>query len=173
MIGAGATEGVSTCYLSLGANLGRREQTIRLALEEMANTDGVELAGVSSFYETAPWGFEAEQTFLNQAVVVDTDQEAHEVLRHALEIEHDLGRVRHEGQVGYASRPIDIDLIFYDRAVLDTPDLQLPHPRMQLRRFVLQPLAEIIPDFLHPKFHKTVAQLLSECSDEGLVELFL
>ena len=57
--------------------------------------------------------------------------------------------------------------------LLDTPDLQLPHPRMQLRRFVLQPLAEIIPDFLHPKFHKTVAQLLSECSDEGRVELFL
>ena len=158
--------------LLLGGNEGDRVQTMLRAITEVARRIGT-VASISGIYETAPWGFEAEQTFLNQAVVVDTDQEAYEVLRHALEIERDLGRVRHEGQVGYASRPIDIDLIFYDRAVLDTPDLQLPHPRMQLRRFVLQPLAEIIPDFLHPKFHKTVAQLLSECSDEGRVELFL
>ena len=162
----------NSVVLLLGGNQGDRVQTLMRAVVEIAHRIGT-VSQISMIYETAPWGFDAEQTFLNQALVVDTDLTAHEVLRRALEIESDLGRVRPSGQSGYASRPIDIDLIFYNNVVIDTPELQLPHPRMQLRRFVLEPLAQIIPNFLHPKLQKNMLQLLEECTDEGLVKSYL
>ena len=107
---------------------------------------------------------------MNQALLVETTLSPWQVLRTALAIEKDLGRVRPDFSIfnfqfsikKYHSRPIDIDLIFYDDLVVDTPELTLPHPRMHLRRFVLEPLTEIIPTYRHPVTGKTVKQLLYE-----------
>lgn len=137
-------------------------------------------------FGTETGGREPEK-FLNLALLVETPLAPHKVLREALAIEHTLGRRRiadsreeqkicspcvgEEQETGgpsarqgriYHSRPIDIDIIFYDNAIIDTPDLTVPHPRMQLRRFVLEPLAEIMPDHVHPVLCKTVKQLLAD-----------
>ena len=174
----------NTVVLLIGGNQGDRVSLLMHAVMEIANRIGT-VSLVSSMYETEPWGFDAEQNFLNQAVVVDTDLNAFDVLRKALEIEKELGRVRPaecDATLSvlrtphlvkeYTSRPIDIDLIFFNSEIVDAPDLQLPHPRMHMRRFVLEPLAQIIPDFKHPKLRKTIRQLLEECTDKGDVRLY-
>ena len=161
----------NSVVLLLGSNVGERVPLLMRAVGEVASRIGT-VSCASSLYETEPWGFEAEQNFLNQAVVVDTNLEADEVLRIALDIEKELGRVRSQGAVGYASRTMDIDLIFYNSTMMDSPHLTLPHPRMQDRRFVLEPLVQIIPDFRHPKTGKTMRQLLEECTDLGAVKLY-
>ena len=167
--------------LLLGGNEGDRVQLIMNAIAEVATRVGT-VSMLSPLYETEPWGFDAEQPFLNMALVVDTDKTADEVLDTVMQIEADLGRQRpadttsddYDGSVQrhYSSRPIDIDLIFYNNSVVETPRLTLPHPRMHQRRFVLEPLAQIIPDYIHPKIHKTVHQLCEECDDKCHVELF-
>ena len=162
----------NSVVLLIGGNQGDRVAVLMRAIAEISRRIGT-VSLLSSLYETEPWGFEAEQNFLNQAVVVDTDMTAHEVLEEALRIEKELGRVRTEELAKtYSSRPIDIDLIFFNSEMVETTDLQLPHPRMHLRRFVLAPLDEIIPHFLHPKFRKTIRQLMEECEDEGEVKKY-
>lgn len=168
----------NTVVLLLGGNQGDRVALLMRAIVEVGRRIGT-VSLLSSMYETEPWGFEAEQNFVNQAVVVDTDMTAREVLVEALRIEKELGRVRKEDAAGthnsedetraYSSRPIDIDLIFFNSDTIDTSDLQLPHPRMHQRRFVLTPLAEIIPTYQHPKFRKSVTELLDECEDQGSI----
>ena len=162
----------NTVVLLLGGNQGDRVELLMRALSAIAKRIGT-VSQISPMFETAPWGFESDSKFLNQAVVVDTDLSADEVLGCALEIEKELGRCRSDmdGQ-RYSSRPMDIDLIFYNSAIVETPHLQLPHPRMHLRRFVLEPLSRILPDFIHPKLHKTIKQLLLECDDKGEVEIY-
>lgn len=164
----------NTVVLLIGGNQGDRQQLISAATDLIGERIG-EVSLTSPLYETEPWGFEAEQNFLNQALVVDTLLSAEEVLHTALYIEHQLGRRRpfiDPEHKHYLSRPMDIDLIFYNSLVCDTPELQLPHPRMHLRRFVLQPLADIIPNFRHPKLHKSIRQLLAECPDTQKVMQF-
>ena len=127
------------------------------------------VVAASRIYETEPWGeFEVKsyelrvESFLNRALLVETALTAHEVLHKALKIEAELGRVRKEGSKLYSSRPMDIDLIFYNDEVIETQELTIPHPRMHLRQFVLEPLAEIMSEYLHPMLHKTVKELLDE-----------
>ena len=104
--------------------------------------------------------------FLNQALVVVTALTAHEVLKEALAIEAELGRVRKSGRKVYSSRPMDIDLIFYNDEVIETADLIIPHPRMHLREFVLAPLEEVMPNYRHPLLGKSVKELLTQIEEE-------
>lgn len=156
-----------TTTLLIGGNQGDRHQLIAQATEQIRERIGSVVA-LSGVYETEPWGaFEDQpQSFLNRALLVETRLAPLEVLHEALIIEAALGRSRSSGNAGttklYHSRPMDIDLIFYDDMVMDTEELTLPHPRMHLRRFVLEPLAEIMPDYMHPVLHKTVKQMLYE-----------
>ena len=163
--------------LLIGGNQGDRRRLIEQATVLIQERIGT-VAALSSLYETAPWGeFETEngeqrpENFLNQALLVETTFTAHETLRKALAIEVELGRVRSNNSHlspltshlrKYHSRPMDIDLIFFNDEVIDTPDLTIPHPRMHLRRFVLEPLAEIMPDYRHPLLKKTVKEMLHE-----------
>ena len=123
----------------------------------------------SAVYQTAPWGVEEQPAFLNQALAVETELAPEEVLRHLLDIEHELGRVRYER---WGARDIDIDMLYYGNLVMDTARLTLPHPRLHERRFALVPLSEIAPHFVHPVLGVDNATLLTQCPDAGEVRLF-
>ncbi|KAA6441708.1 2-amino-4-hydroxy-6-hydroxymethyldihydropteridine diphosphokinase [Dyadobacter flavalbus] len=155
----------SGIFLLLGSNLGDRLHTLAMAREMISEKVG-KISIQSAVYETAPWGVTDQPAFLNQVIVVESGQEPEEILRNILDIEHELGRVRYER---WGARVIDIDLLYYNDLILDSARLTVPHPRLQDRRFTLIPLTEIAPDFINPLLHKTSFQLLSECSDEGIV----
>lgn len=145
--------------LGVGANLGNRAGTLAQAVRELAGA-GTVLA-VSNFIETAPVGGpEGQGRFLNGAVVVDTVLTAHQLLGYCLELELRLGRDRGPDAVRWGPRRIDIDLLLYGNEMIeDVPSLIVPHPRMTERGFVLQPLAEIAPDWVHPACGMTIGTL--------------
>lgn len=152
----------ATAYLLLGTNLGNREQYLTEALDALGDLAG-ELSLVSSRYETEPWGTEGQAAYLNQAVALRTSLAPVPLLRSILEIERSLGRTRN---LRWEDRTIDIDILYYDALVFDSPPtLEIPHPRLHLRNFVLYPLCEIAPRFVHPVLNRTNLQLLEECTD--------
>ena len=156
-------------YFLIGGNLGNREQILKDTAEQLNEKVG-EIYLISSIYETEPWGFEHELSFLNQVVVCETTLLPIEVLNSTQEIELNLGRVRKKNR--YSERTIDIDLLFYDDLIMDTERLELPHPRMGERMFALAPLSEIIPEFIHPISFKTVQTIKAECEDTSVVTIF-
>ncbi|GAB2802469.1 2-amino-4-hydroxy-6-hydroxymethyldihydropteridine diphosphokinase [Rhabdobacter roseus] len=156
---------MTTLYLLLGSNLGDRPAQLQAAREQIDLRVGA-LRRTSALYETAPWGITDQPAFLNQALEVLTDLAPEEVLRLILDIEHELGRVRYER---WGARHLDVDILYFGTKVLDSARLTVPHPRLHERRFVLVPVAELAPDFVHPVFQKTNAQLLAECPDAGEV----
>jgi 2-amino-4-hydroxy-6-hydroxymethyldihydropteridine diphosphokinase len=156
--------------LIFGSNRGDRAANIDRAIFFMQAIGTEEKR--SALYESDPWGFTADTSFYNRVVVYRTSLAPAAVLRHCLATEQRLGRVR-VATDRYTSRPIDIDILFYDSLVLHLPDLVIPHPRIAQRRFVLLPLAEILPSLLHPTHHKTIFALLKECPDTGNVSALL
>ena len=168
---------MSSLYLLIGGNQGDRIALLHQATDLIRQRVG-SVVRCSRIYETAPWGMFDEEPlpFLNMAVAVDTRFSARECLSICQQIEHELGRRRSATRGGntrvYSSRPIDIDLIFYNDEVINTPELTIPHPRMHLRRFVLEPLYDIAPTFVHPVFKKPLNLLLSECIDSCSCSLY-
>jgi len=144
-------------YLSLGSNLGNREQNLKEAVRR-ASTLG-RVVAVSSFYETEPVEVTDQPWFLNCVLALETTAEPAQLMRELLRIEHEMGRQR---VLKKGPRSIDIDILLFGDDVVNTPELTIPHPEMARRRFVLEPLAEIAPELLHPISQKTVVQLLAE-----------
>jgi 2-amino-4-hydroxy-6-hydroxymethyldihydropteridine diphosphokinase len=153
-------------FLGLGSNMGERAKNLEDSITRVEESVG-KIITRSSVYRTQPWGFESENEFLNMVIYVDTDLTPSGLLNVILMIESQLGRVR-SGQK-YTSRIIDIDILLYDNEIVDDEVLVIPHPRMQDRRFVLVPLAEIAPDIIHPVIGKSIASLLKSCKDESRV----
>jgi 2-amino-4-hydroxy-6-hydroxymethyldihydropteridine diphosphokinase len=154
---------METAYIALGANIpspsGSPRETLTAALGQLADLGRV--TARSSFYETAPAGFADQPTFLNAAARLETDLDPDTLLDRLLAIERSFGRDRSHG-IPNGPRTLDLDLLLYGSLILDTPSLQLPHPRMAGRSFVLLPLAEIAPDLIHPQSNKTMKQLLED-----------
>jgi 2-amino-4-hydroxy-6-hydroxymethyldihydropteridine diphosphokinase len=153
-------------YLGIGTNLGDREKNLTEALKLIKEHIG-RIRQVSSVYETEPWGFESENDFLNMAAEVETKLKPSGLLGRILMIEANMGRLRDEKK--YSSRLIDIDILLFADKILEAKSLEIPHPRLHERKFVLVPLNEIAGDFLHPKLGKTIKALLKECPDKSRV----
>ncbi len=158
-------------FILLGSNMGDREVVLDNAIKEIEKRCG-RIVNKSSLYESEPWGFDTDLYFLNQAIAVETELEPHDLLKELLTIEAELGRRRNENHIGYESRPIDLDIIYIDDMINEDEDLILPHPRMHLRRFVLVPLSEISPDFVHPILRESNSTLLDRCEDQSEVRLY-
>jgi len=153
-------------YIGFGANLGDREANCKRALTLIEKSEGVRVAACSRFYLTEPVGVESEEWFVNGAAALETTLSPELLLDLLLRIELEMGRVR---SMQGSARTLDLDLLFYDAVVKNSPGLIIPHPRVQDRRFVLIPLCDIAPDYVHPLLHQTVARLLDRCPDQKAV----
>jgi 2-amino-4-hydroxy-6-hydroxymethyldihydropteridine diphosphokinase len=159
-------ESMNHAYLLTGGNEGNRKVNLSDAIKFIQIDAGVILRQ-SALYETVAWGVNRQQDFLNQALLVETGLGAPDLLNVLLGIEKKMGRIRLEK---YGPRLIDIDIIFFNNDIIKTDGLTIPHPHLQDRRFVLEPMNEIAPGYVHPVFHKTVESLLAECPDRSGVK---
>jgi 2-amino-4-hydroxy-6-hydroxymethyldihydropteridine diphosphokinase len=151
-------------YLSLGANIGDRGKNLGDAISRLQTTEKV--IAISSFYETEPVDVARQSWFLNCVVSVETSRSPQQLMEFLLQIEQEMGRRRLETK---GPRSIDIDILLFGDALINSPEVTVPHPAMQRRRFVLEPLAEIAPDARHPVLKKTVRELLAELPEGQIV----
>jgi len=143
-------------YLALGTNIGDRPANLRAAIKALSSE--IKVVTESKIYETPPWGYENQPAFLNMAVKCETVLEPESLLKRLKQLEVQLGR---EQSFHWGPRLIDIDILFYDDLILKSEPLSIPHPRLHERGFVLAPLADIAPDFVHPVLKKTIKELLT------------
>ena len=158
---------MNNVFLGIGTNLGNRKVNLRKAIEMIGENIGKVIKS-SSVYETAPWGFDTENDFLNMVVMVETVDTPSEILKKIITIESMLGRERNQDR--YSSRIIDIDILLYNDLIVNENGLKIPHPLMHERRFVLVPLCEIAQDIIHPIQKITISSLLSNCRDRSKVK---
>lgn len=150
-------------YLGLGSNLGNRQAILKSTVNSLAPQ--MHVLKKSPVYETPPWGYKDQPAFLNQVIKAETYERPEVLLVHLKRLEVALGRVPNFKN---GPRLIDIDLLFYDDLVLDTPALVLPHPQLHERGFMLMPLNDIAPDLMHPVLKKTISELLAACDTSGI-----
>lgn len=155
-------------YLLLGSNIGNRLANINAAILKIKEICG-EIILTSSIYETAPWGYLEQDNFLNQAVVLFTDTDPSELMEQLLEIETEIGRIR---EFKSGPRIIDIDILLLENEIINEKNIILPHPELSRRRFALIPLAEVAGNVIHPVLHKSIIDILADCSDKGHVQKF-
>jgi 2-amino-4-hydroxy-6-hydroxymethyldihydropteridine diphosphokinase len=160
---------MNSVYLILGGNQGSVKENINSTCKMIQQNAG-KIVETSRLYQSEPWGFKSRELFINQVICIHTRLEPEELLDNLLRIEQLAGRIRNAA--GYASRKMDIDILFFNDLIFNHERLIIPHPRLHLRKFVLLPMFELAPGFIHPVFNQTIAQLLDECPDESnVVEL--
>ena len=155
---------MSKVYLSIGSNKGNRSVLINKAIDEIEKKIG-KIISRSSIYQSKSWGFDSND-FYNLSLLIDTDIEPKSLLINLKKIEKSMGREDIDGS--YSDRFIDIDILFYDNIIIDSEDLKIPHPKIEIRKFVLIPMLEIADDYVHPILNKTIRQLNNECDDQGI-----
>ena len=159
----------STVIAGLGSNLGDRFYALGRAMEFIKEEAG-EITAASSVWETEPWGFDTDELFLNMVVIIETPLTPARLMQLFRSIEGRMGRKR-SGGGKYESRVIDLDILFWEDRVITLPALEVPHPKIASRRFVLEPLAEVAPEVIHPVTGITVAEMLQQCDDRSDVRL--
>lgn len=159
---------LAKAILLLGSNLGDRQLLLQTAIQQIELEAG-HIQSISSIYETAPWGTESQNGYLNQAVCIETNSSPFELLAMLQKIEIDLGRTRN---IRWEDRVIDIDILLYKNETINTPTLTIPHPEIQNRRFALVPVCEIASDWVHPILLSDMQTILAKCTDEGKIQFF-
>lgn len=147
-------------YLGLGSNLGNKEQNLNDAILQIGLEAG-NILSISSFYQSAPWGFDSENSFLNAVMIISTELPPLDLLKETQRIEKKIGR-QPKTKSGYSDRLIDIDILFYNNQQINLPKLTIPHKLLHRRDFVLMPLAELSPEMVHPVLGKTIKELSEE-----------
>lgn len=162
---------INDVVLSLGSNLGNREENIDFAVQQLENYFNTEVSS-SSIYETQPWGFETENLFLNSCVVFKTSESPETILKVLKEIEIEMGRVKKSQKNEYFSRVIDLDILYVGNQIINTSELVVPHPLLYERSFVLVPLLELLPNFIDPVKKQKISVLKSYLNDHKDVILY-
>ena len=157
------------CYIGIGSNLGNALKNCQHAVESLSLAKGIEITNVSSFYKTEPVGIENQNLFINAVVEIKTALSARNLFQNLQNIEKDMGGRKREVKGG--PRIIDLDLLFYGREIIQDSDLIVPHPEIQRRRFVLEPLCEIASYFIHPDFGVSIRGLKDRLNDNKMVEM--
>ena len=157
---------MNTIFLQLGSNMGDRNAYLQKARKLITEKIGM-IKKRSRIYESVPWGIENQNNYLNQVLELKSKFTADEVLQKILDIENKIGRIRNEK---WGERIIDIDILFYNDLIIEKEELCIPHIHLHNRKFVLTPLHEISPDYVHPKYRKKVSELMQECKDTEKIE---
>lgn len=163
---------MAIAYLSLGSNKGDRIGFVQQATSLLNASDGISLIRTSAFYESEPWGMDSKNWFVNAVVEIKTTLSLQELLTQCQRIETQLGRKRLDDTKEYQDRTIDIDILFYNKEIVNDENLTIPHKFLHLRAFTLVPLLELIPNFEHPLLHKTISQLHDDLENPEMVFLY-
>ena len=166
---------MAIAYLGLGSNLGDRVGFIQQAVSLLGGDENIKLVSTSSFYETEPWKMKTDNWFVNAVIIISTTYMPEQLLKVCLRIESQLGRDRSQ-ESGYNDRTIDIDILFYDDKIIEEHEnginLTIPHPMVHMRSFMLVPLLEVAPSYIHPVLKKSISDIYEEIDDPETVCLY-